>query len=137
VGLSVKDNSLAAANNTRPNGIIFEEHRIPSDTAGIELYVRNKRPENLTEYRPETTIVMVHGATFSSGSLYDVPLGGYSFLDYLARAGFDVFAVDVRGYGLSTRPPEMEIDGSLNPPLAGERWGISPQRSSSCCGIVG
>jgi pimeloyl-ACP methyl ester carboxylesterase len=119
VDLRVKENALPTADSRRPNRITFEEHRIPSDTAGIELYVRNKRPENLTEYRPENTIVMVHGATFSSGSLYDVPLGGYSFLDYLAGAGFDVFAVDVRGYGRSTRPSEMEIDGSLNPPLVG------------------
>jgi hypothetical protein len=59
-------------------GIMFEEHRIPSDTAGIELYIRNKRPAYIAEYRPERTIVMVHGATFSSGSLYDVAFGGFA-----------------------------------------------------------
>jgi len=33
-------------------------------------------------------------------------------MDHLAAAGFDVYAVDVRGYGGSTRPPE--IDGTAD-----------------------
>jgi pimeloyl-ACP methyl ester carboxylesterase len=122
--LRVKENAFAAEMKSRIGSAIFEEHRIPSDTEGIELYIRNKRPATLTEYQPEKTIVIVHGATYSSGSLYDVPVGGYSFLDYLAGAGFDVFAVDVRGYGQSTRPREMEIDGSLNRPLVDTERGV-------------
>ena len=104
--------------------ILFEQHRIPSSTPGIELHVRNKRPPSLEHFTSEKTIVMVHGATFSSGSLYDVPFGGFSFMDYLAAGGYDVFAVDVRGYGLSTRPPEMEVDAALNPPLVNTDTGI-------------
>src|SRR5260370_13461087 len=59
----------------------------------------------------------MHGATFSSGSLFDAPMGGASFMDQLAIAGFDVYAVDVRGYGASTRPPDMEgaVDPSTQP----------------------
>lgn len=104
--------------------IIFEEHRIPSGTPGIELYLRNKRHRDVTTFSPEKTIVMVHGATFSSGSLYDVPLGGMSFIDFLAVGGYDVFAVDVRGYGLSTRPPEMEAVPPSGSPLVGTAAGI-------------
>jgi pimeloyl-ACP methyl ester carboxylesterase len=104
--------------------ILFEEHRIQSDTPGIELYVRNKRPRGMTSFVPGTTIVMVHGATYSSGSLYDVALGGFSFMDYLASRGFDVFAVDVRGYGHSTRPKEMEEDPSGNPPAIDTDVGV-------------
>lgn len=104
--------------------IVFEEFRIAGPAGGIELYVRNKRPAAMHEFKPETTIVMVHGASFSSGSLYDVSVGGFSFMDYLARAGFDVFAVDVRGYGKSTRPPEMEVDPALAPPTAGTDDGV-------------
>lgn len=104
--------------------VLFEEHRIPSDTTGIELYIRNKRPLGMRHFSAETTIVMVHGATYSSGSLYDVPLGGFSFMDYLASQGYDVFAVDVRGYGLSSRPDAMEADADLNPPLIGTDTGV-------------
>lgn len=104
--------------------IVFEEHRIPSGASGIELYVRNKRRRDLTSFSPEKTIVMVHGATFSSGSLYDVPLGGMSFMDFLAERGYDVFAVDVRGYGLSTRPSEMEVAPPVGSPLVGTVTGV-------------
>jgi pimeloyl-ACP methyl ester carboxylesterase len=106
------------------DAILVEEHRIGSDTSGIELYVRNKRPVWMNNFTPETTIVMVHGATYSSGSLYDVALGGFSFMDYLASQGFDVFTVDVRGYGKSTRPQFMEVDPNLNPPLIGSDIGV-------------
>ncbi|QND16873.1 alpha/beta hydrolase (plasmid) [Rhizobium leguminosarum bv. trifolii] len=106
------------------DAIAIEDYRIPSDTSGIELYIRNKRPAGMSRFTPETTIVMVHGATYSSGSLYDVPLGGFSFMDYLASEGFDVFTVDVRGYGKSSRPEVMEIDPGLNPPIIGTDVGV-------------
>src|SRR5260221_8373636 len=59
----------------------------------------------------------MHGATFSSGSLFDAPVGGASLMDQLAIAGFDDYAVDVRGYGPSTWPPDMEgaVDPSTQP----------------------
>ncbi|ERI15337.1 hypothetical protein O206_19870 [Ochrobactrum sp. EGD-AQ16] len=104
--------------------ILFEDHHIAGDTPGITLYLRNKRRRGIERFGPERTIVMVHGATFSSGSLYDVRLGGMSYMDFLAARGFDVFAVDVRGYGHSTRPPEMEQDGALSPPVVKTETGV-------------
>lgn len=74
---------------------------IDSDTPGIRLHVRNKRAA-----AGGKAVLLMHGATYSSESLFDVPLGGYSFMDYLARHGYDVYAVDARGYGGSTRPPD-------------------------------
>jgi pimeloyl-ACP methyl ester carboxylesterase len=35
-------------------------------------------------------------------------LSHYSWMTYLAKAGFDVFAMDLQGYGLSTRPAVMD-----------------------------
>src|SRR5947208_15211046 len=89
--------------------IVVADLIIPSDTAGILLHLRNKRPAALKTFSAERTILMMHGATYSSESLFDVPLGGVSFMDYLAAHGYDVFALDVRGFGRSTRPPEMEV----------------------------
>ncbi|MBY5348191.1 MULTISPECIES: alpha/beta hydrolase [Rhizobium] len=105
--------------------IVFDEHYVDSGTDGIKLYLRNKRRRDHKAFLAEKTIVMVHGATFSSGSLYDVPLNGMSFIDFLANQGFDVFAVDVRGYGKSTRPPEMQAEPDLNPPLVGTDTGVT------------
>jgi pimeloyl-ACP methyl ester carboxylesterase len=38
-------------------------------------------------------------------------------MDYIARRGYDVYLVDVRGYGRSTRPPEMEQPPEQNAPI--------------------
>ncbi len=87
---------------------------IPSDTAGVELFLRNKR---LKSGPTHGSILLVHGATFSSLSLFDVDVAGGSFLDMLARAGLDVWALDVRGYGGSTRLAGMEAAPSSGTPL--------------------
>lgn len=110
--------------------IIFEDHHIESGTPGISLYVRNKRRRSIQQFGPDRTIVMVHGATFSSGSLYDVRLDGFSFMDYLANRGFDVFAVDVRGYGRSTRPAEMQQDAQLSLPVVKTDTGVTDLASA-------
>jgi len=36
--------------------------------------------------------------------------------DWIAERGFDAWLVDVCGYGLSTRPPEMDRPAAENPP---------------------
>lgn len=101
-----------------------ERVMIPSDTDGVTLQLINKRPADAVEYSAERTLVMIHGATFPSESLFDVPVAGASFMDVLARHGYDVWAVDVRGYGGSTRPPEMSQSPEDNPPLSPARTAV-------------
>ncbi len=43
--------------------VVTEEMMVPSDP-GIEIYVRNKRPADMTAFRPERTLLYVHGATY-------------------------------------------------------------------------
>ena len=113
---------LACANAFPAASAITTEHfMIPSQDAGIELYVRNKHFTNQDRYASDRVILFVHGATFASETGFDVDLPGGTWLDYVARKGFDVYAVDVRGYGRSTRPPAMEQPPAANPPLADTR----------------
>ncbi len=63
-------------------------------------------------------VLFVHGITFPSESTFDLSLDGLSWMDYIARAGYDVYLVDVRGYGGSTRPPAMSEPPDRNPPIA-------------------
>jgi pimeloyl-ACP methyl ester carboxylesterase len=52
-------------------------------------------------------VLFVHGAGTPAEVAFDVPYGDYSWMAYLARAGFDVFSMDMAGYGRSTRPTPM------------------------------
>jgi pimeloyl-ACP methyl ester carboxylesterase len=56
---------------------------------------------------PERVVLFVHGAGTPAEVAFDVPYQDYSWMAYLARAGFDVFSVDMTGYGRSTRPVQM------------------------------
>jgi pimeloyl-ACP methyl ester carboxylesterase len=46
---------------------------------------------------------------------FDVPYEDYSWMAWLAHAGFDVFAMDMTGYGRSTRPLVMNDPCNLSP----------------------
>lgn len=97
--------------------IVMEEMMVPSLDPGIEIYVRNKRPASLTTFRPERTVLYVHGATYPASTSFDLPLDGLSWMDYLAARGYDVYLLDVRGYGRSTRPPEMAEKPDAHGPI--------------------
>jgi pimeloyl-ACP methyl ester carboxylesterase len=51
--------------------------------------------------------LFVHGAGTPAEVAFDVPQRDYSWMAYLANAGFDVFAMDTTGYGRSNRPAAM------------------------------
>lgn len=97
--------------------VVMEETMVPSDP-GISVYVRNKRLASMTGFSAEKTVLFVHGATYPSETAFDLQLDGFSWMDYIARAGYDVYLVDVRGYGRSTRPAAMEQPANANPPFA-------------------
>ncbi|CCE07514.1 Alpha/beta hydrolase fold precursor [Bradyrhizobium sp. STM 3843] len=99
------------------DAIITEEMRIPSETAGIELFVRNKRRSDLVQFSADKTVLFVAGSTYPASTSFDLRLDGLSWMDHLAHKGYDVYLVDVRGYGRSTRPAEMEAPASDNQPI--------------------
>ena len=49
-------------------------------------------------------VLFVHGGSVSSIPDYDLDYKDYSWMGYLAEAGFDTFAMDQSGYGRSPRP---------------------------------
>ena len=71
----------------------------------------------MTAFVPQRTLLFVHGATYPAHTAFDVPLGGLSWMDYIAGRGFDVWCMDIRGYGRSTRPPEMAQPPEANAPI--------------------
>ena len=97
--------------------IVTESYLIPSDDPGIQLYVRNKRPGAMTTFRADRTVLYVHGATQASETTFDLALDGKSWMDAIAEQGWDVWLMDVRGYGGSTKPPEMDRPAADSPPI--------------------
>src|SRR5215831_18701839 len=106
---------VASGSQDRP--LATESYRIPSEMPGIELYMRNKRPNGVDLFPPERIVLYVHGATYPSETAFDLALGGFSWMDFLACRGFDVYLLDLRGYGQSSRPPEMDRPPADSPPL--------------------
>ena len=99
-------------------GIVMEEFKVQSDP-GIQIYVRNKRPAGMTTFSAAKTVLFVHGATYPAETAFDLKLDGISWMDYIAQHGYDVYLLDVRGYGNSTRPPAMDRPPSASAPFGG------------------
>jgi pimeloyl-ACP methyl ester carboxylesterase len=81
----------------------------PAGTAP-QLYLRERAKAGVVTRGgvPANRVVLfVHGAGTPAEVSFDVPHGDYSWMAYLAQAGYDVFSVDMTGYGRSWRPAAM------------------------------
>jgi pimeloyl-ACP methyl ester carboxylesterase len=107
---------LAAPAAAQAPRIVTEEFMVPAGTPGTEVFLRAKRPEALAA-SPGRTLLYCHGATYPAHTAFDLPLAGVSWMDYIAGRGFDVWSLDLPGYGRSTRPAAMDQPPEANPPL--------------------
>ena len=83
-----------------------------------EIYVRERVMAGVATRAASLSgrvALFVHGAGTPAEVAFDVPYRDYSWMAYLARAGFDVFSMDTTGYGRSTRPAEMNDPCNLSP----------------------
>jgi pimeloyl-ACP methyl ester carboxylesterase len=80
------------------------------------LYVREVVEARTLRDAPsaDRVALFVHGAGTPAEVAFDVPYRDYSWMAYLAQAGFDVFAMDMTGYGRSTRPAPMDDPCNLS-----------------------
>lgn len=63
---------------------------------------------------PDRVVLFIHGAGTPAEVSFDVGYQDYSWMAFLARAGYDVFAMDMTGYGRSTRPAPMNDPCNLS-----------------------
>jgi pimeloyl-ACP methyl ester carboxylesterase len=97
--------------------LTITDPRVESIAPGLSVFVRNKHLAGREGFTPAQTVLCVHGATYPSTVTFDYALDGGSWMDVLARAGFDVWCVDILGYGHSDRPGEMSQPSADNAPL--------------------
>jgi alpha-beta hydrolase superfamily lysophospholipase len=86
--------AFATQTSAQAPKVVMEEMTVPSEP-GIEIYVRNKRPTDLSAFRPERTVLFVHGATYPAHTSFDLKLDGMSWMDYIAARGYDVYLLDL------------------------------------------
>lgn len=98
------------------NGILRVDHYVTVKSAvpaiagqTTAIYVREVvRPDALRgNPAPDKVALFIHGAGTPAEVAFDVPHSDYSWMAYLAQAGYDVFSMDMTGYGRSTRPTAM------------------------------
>jgi pimeloyl-ACP methyl ester carboxylesterase len=97
--------------------VVAEDYMIESGDPGIRLFVRNKHPTAMTHFREGKTVLYVHGSTQAASATFDLKIDQESWMDYIAQRGYDVYLVDLRGYGRSTRPPEFAKPADENAPV--------------------
>jgi len=61
------------------------------------------------QHHGKRPLLLIHGARVSAKASFDLRVPGGSLAGDLAARGFDVYMLDVRGYGASTRPAEMAL----------------------------
>jgi pimeloyl-ACP methyl ester carboxylesterase len=109
--------SASAASGDDSEKLLTIDHyvRVKSTVPAIagqpaQIYVRERSEAGAVLRAPsmgDRVVVFVHGAGTPAEVSFDVPYADYSWMAYLAHAGFDVFAMDTTGYGRSTRPAPM------------------------------
>lgn len=97
--------------------IIKSDYRIPGVTDAYGVLLRNKHLSDSDHDTPGSSVLFVHGATYGSTLTFDYAIDGESWMDVMALAGFDVWCLDLLGYGASDRPEQMSQPPEDNPPM--------------------
>jgi len=99
-------------------------------TAGeeVKLFVRERVSADAGRDRP--AVLMVTGATTSAIPVFDLEFQRYSWMTHLAQAGFDVFVMDLTGYGFSPRP---FMDDPCNASTAQQKAFLIPNPLPETC----
>jgi pimeloyl-ACP methyl ester carboxylesterase len=93
---------LGAVASAAADEVVGVEHWVPN--ASVRLFVWEKY---LGSPEGKKVVVLAHGSATAGKESFDLQIPGkpsYSLMDVLARQGFDVFALDTRGFGRSTHP---------------------------------
>ncbi len=102
----IGSSTATAGKTVRTDHFVPVVSSVPGMTGYVsQLYVRERSASDSQAGTMEGKVVLfVHGAGTPAEVAFDVPYAGFSWMAYLAERGFDTFAMDMTGYGRSTRP---------------------------------
>ena len=125
-GLAAPENFRDDDDDVDSRHILAVQHAVPHIStvpanAGerVELFawerVSASSAKKFGEKPPTGKVVLfIHGGSVPSVPAFDLDHKDYSWMEALARAGFDVFSMDRTGYGFSPRP-KMDDPCNVNP----------------------
>jgi pimeloyl-ACP methyl ester carboxylesterase len=72
---------------------------------GLRIYLWEKHKAGLDDSFAASgkVALLVHGSTWSGRPDFDLQIRDYSLMDFLANNGYDVWAIDIHGYGHSDK----------------------------------
>ena len=132
VVLAASLTGCTAIDNQAEADLVTRDHFVPHVStlpaiAGqkVGLFVRQKALDRIVDGKGEMTgrvVLFLHGATVPGVPGFDLEYGTYSWMAFLARAGFSVYTMDLSGYGGSPRPmmdDPCNVDPKQQPLLRG------------------
>ena len=91
--------------------IITTDHEVPHKSTVpankdvlVKLFVRERDGTPLGLLPERKAVLMLHGRSVPTLAAFDLQHTSYSWAEHLAKAGYDVFMMDLQGSGRSPRP---------------------------------
>jgi pimeloyl-ACP methyl ester carboxylesterase len=129
--------NIATANDCEQN-ILRISHAVPHissvpaiDGVSVLLSAREVVMRGHSHSKDRKVVLFVHGGTSPSVPDYDLQFKDYSWAEFLAKNGFDVFMMDVSGYGFSPRP-KMNDPCNVDPTLLNLQLLIPNPLAAAC-----
>ncbi|MGH2345726.1 MAG: alpha/beta hydrolase, partial [Chloroflexota bacterium] len=95
---------------------MYEQVTVPGGPAVLALTLHHQAPAAGASAPANHVVLYIHGMAFPAWPAVGFRVDGWSWMDDLSAAGFDVWALDFAGYGGSERYPEMDAPADAHPP---------------------
>src|SRR2546426_2350506 len=89
--------------NSAASAIRGKENYVVRDGLRIYLWEKFREGQEASFSRTGKVALLVHGGVRSGRPLFDLQIRDYSLMDFLAQNGYDVWAIDIHGYGHSDK----------------------------------
>ena len=100
-----------------------QDHFAVRDGLRIHLWQKCLPGQENAAAQAGKVALLIHGSTWSGRPNFDLQVRDYSLMDFLARNGYDAWAIDIHGYGKSdktdkdwsdTASAALDLDSALD-----------------------